>query len=59
MDATGLRLLRESVRRDVGERERRSNLEARFGSGSVWSKRDRLRGSSDMMACSATSLDQW
>lgn len=37
----GLRSL-PSERRAGGDRERLSNLEARLGSGSVWSKRDRL-----------------
>lgn len=48
----GLLLRRVSGCRLVGERERRSNLEARFGSGSVWSNRDRLevrRSSSAMV----------
>ena len=42
LDAIGLLLRRESLCLVVGERERRSNLEVRFGSGSVWSKRDRF-----------------
>ena len=52
LDAIGLLLRRVSGCRLVGERERRSNLEARFGSGSVWSNRDRLdvrRSSSAMV----------
>ena len=49
--AIGLLLRRVSGCRLVGERERRSNLEARFGSGSVWSNRDRfeVRRSSSAM----------
>ena len=35
---------------DGGDLERRSNLDGRLGSGSRWSKRDRLRGSSDILA---------
>lgn len=53
-DAKGLLLRRLSGCILDGERERRSNLEARFGSGSVWSKRDRLvdrRSSSAMLTC--------
>ena len=42
LDAIGLLLRCESLCLVEGERERRSNLEARFGSGSVWSKRDRF-----------------
>ena len=52
LDAIGLLLRRESLCLVVGERERRSNLEVRFGSGSVWSKRDRFverRSSSAML----------
>lgn len=37
----GLALRRDSVFAG-GDRERRSNREARFGSGSVWSKRERF-----------------
>ena len=39
---SGLLLRRTSDSLLEGERERRSNLEDRLGSGSVWSKRDRL-----------------
>jgi hypothetical protein len=35
--------------RAAGERDLRSKRDLRAGSGSVWSKRDRLRGSSDML----------
>lgn len=46
----GLRV-RVSDRRDGGDRERRSNRDGRRGSGSVWSKRERLgRRSSSAMA---------
>ena len=38
--SSGLRLLTLSDVRAGGERERRSNLEERFGSGSVWSNLD-------------------
>lgn len=49
--ATGLRLrVAPSLSRLGGERERRSNLLRRGGSGSAWSKRERLRGSSLMVA---------
>jgi len=49
-DDIGLRLRRLSDFLEEGERERRSNLEARLGSGgSVWSKRERLRGSPVML----------
>jgi hypothetical protein len=48
--ATGLRLrVARSLSRCDGERERRSNLLRRGGSGSAWSKRERLRGSSPML----------
>jgi hypothetical protein len=48
--ATGLRLrAAPSLSRWAGERERRSNLLRRGGSGSAWSKRERLRGSSPML----------
>ena len=46
MPRGGLLLRRVSAVLGAGERERRSNLDGRRGSGSVWSKRDRLRGSS-------------
>lgn len=39
---TGLLLRRGSDFLAGGERERRSNLDCLFGSGSVWSKRDRF-----------------
>lgn len=39
--ASGLRLLRGSLTAG-GDRDRRSNLDVRFGSGSFWSKRERL-----------------
>jgi len=48
--ASGLRLLLDSVCLEDGDRDRRSNLEALRGSGSVWSKRERLRGASSDMA---------
>ena len=47
--AAGLRLRFGSLCRVEGERDRRSKREVRFGSGSVWSKRERfelLRSSS-------------
>ena len=45
----GLRLRRDSLVRETGDRERRSKREG-FRSGSVWSKRDRLaRGASSAM----------
>jgi hypothetical protein len=48
---SGLRLLRDSECLVEGDRERRSKREGLRGSGSVWSKRDRLRGaSSDIFA---------
>ena len=48
--ASGLRLRALSAFLVGGERERRSKREARLCSGgSVWSKRERLRGSSDMV----------
>lgn len=47
--AIGLRLRRLSDFLEDGERERRSKRDVRFGSGSVWSKRERFRGSSAMM----------
>lgn len=48
--ATGLRLrVARSLLPCGGERERRSNLLRRGGSGSAWSKRERLRGSSPML----------
>lgn len=50
---SGLRLRLTSDSLVDGERERRSNLEARLGSGSVLSKRERLRGSSAMVPASA------
>lgn len=47
----GLRDLREGSESLVeGERERRSKRDLRGASDSVWSKRERLRGSSDMVA---------
>lgn len=47
----GLRVRVDSGCREEGDRERRSNREARRGSGSVWSKRERLarRSSSAMI----------
>lgn len=46
----GLRDLREgSESLAEGERERRSKRDLRGASDSVWSKRERLRGSSDMV----------
>lgn len=43
----GLRLRRDSLVRETGDRERRSKRDAGFRSGSVWSKRDRFtRGAS-------------
>jgi len=44
--ASGLRLLLDSEFLATGERDLRSNREFFRGSGSVWSKRDRLRGAS-------------
>lgn len=45
----GLRLRRDSLVRDTGERERRSKRDV-FFSGSVWSKRERFtRGASSAM----------
>lgn len=38
----GLRVRAAADCRDEGDRERRSNRDARFGSGSFWSKRERL-----------------
>lgn len=44
----------------AGERERRSKRDLRAGSGSVWSKRDRLRVvSSDMTAVLAKWRYRW
>ena len=37
------------LRRGERERDRRSNLEARCDSAGAWSKRERLRGSSDIL----------
>jgi hypothetical protein len=52
--ASGLLLRRGSDLLAGGERERRSNLDALFGSGSVWSKRERfaVRRSVSSMVCS-------
>ena len=51
----GLRDLCDSESlRPTGERDLRSKRDLRAGSGSVWSKRDRLRGSSAML-----SLQMW
>lgn len=55
----GLRSL-PSGRRVGGERERRSNLEALFGSGSVWSNRDLLavrRSESSMVEITREAKD--
>lgn len=52
LGASGLLLLRVSDPRLEGDRDRRSSREDRFGSGSIWSKRDRfavLRPSSAIM----------
>ena len=57
--ATGLRLrAAPSLSRWAGERERRSNLLRRGGSGSAWSKRERLRGSSPMLEGDAVVVRQ-
>lgn len=46
----GLRVRAAPDCREDGDRERRSNRDARFGSGSFWSKRERFaRGSSSAM----------
>lgn len=49
---SGLRLLRESdsCSLETGDRDLRSNREFLRGSGSVWSKRDRFRGTSSGMS---------
>lgn len=52
LGASGLLLLRVSDWRLEGDRDRRSNREERFGSGSVWSNRERfepLRSSSAIL----------